>query len=458
MIAYTDGGSRAYGGWGCYIETDEGIHRGYGNCGKGATNNVAEITAILECLKYVNSKWPDTELQIFTDSEYSKNMFLGLDNYSENGWVTKAGTPIKNLELWKSVLECKDNLTIKVKIDWVKGHSGVQGNEEADQLATKGLHSPDDEEHRCIWSDAEVEAVELKVKRAKVLPLNPLMTGKRWFFVTNESHSDNDFTHVYYTTTFLRVSNSKKGLASDDDHVKNAGSRNSNNHHSFYFTNEPIKPLEEIRAIYNEYVPDRGMPVLTWVDKLRVAGKWAGIQDTVTTLLHREKLQLKDLTNDIHATIVDPPRNVWKLQDHMVFMSTLLTWIRRDVPTIAITDVSEQIFETEVGEKKTTRKILPGFKGERKWVFKDVVLPKGFGTRTVEVCLGTDMPQADQLTRIVKDLGDEDIKFEIITWDAAETTTAGKHFVSCRFAVRGFFGKDMAIWFTDDANYRVWVE
>jgi ribonuclease HI len=50
-----------------------------------------------------------------------------------NDWKTKAGDPIKNLELWQNIYQFNKEMNITyVK---VKGHNGVQYNEEVDKIA-----------------------------------------------------------------------------------------------------------------------------------------------------------------------------------------------------------------------------------------------------------------------------------------------------------------------------------
>lgn len=101
-----------------------------------ATNNIMELKAILECIKYVisNDLLSNNEIVIHSDSQYSINcctVWYKNWNAKKNGWKDK-----KNPELIKeisSLLETHPN----IKLKWVKGHSGVFGNEKADYLANK---------------------------------------------------------------------------------------------------------------------------------------------------------------------------------------------------------------------------------------------------------------------------------------------------------------------------------
>ena len=60
-----------------------------------------------------------------------------MDNWKSRGWKTAAKKPVKNVELWQRL----DEVVKQHKVDWiwVKGHSGDEGNEMADQLANQGI-------------------------------------------------------------------------------------------------------------------------------------------------------------------------------------------------------------------------------------------------------------------------------------------------------------------------------
>ena len=131
---YTDGacsGNPGLGGWGVVIliNDKEPVYLSGGS--KQTTNNQMELTAAIEALKFlpINSK-----IIIFTDSKYVKEgIELWIINWKKNGWKTKSKKPVKNKDLWKKL----DGLINKhsIKWSWVKGHSGNEQNEKADELA-----------------------------------------------------------------------------------------------------------------------------------------------------------------------------------------------------------------------------------------------------------------------------------------------------------------------------------
>lgn len=105
------------------------------------TNQRAELYAIYKALLAV----PDyPNIEILTDSKYSINCIdVWSKAWERNGWKTRGSrpgvlTPVKNQDIIKPI--CNLIKTRSQSIQWthVRGHSGVQGNEIADTLATNG--------------------------------------------------------------------------------------------------------------------------------------------------------------------------------------------------------------------------------------------------------------------------------------------------------------------------------
>ena len=77
-------------------------------------------------------------MALTTDSVYVRDgVTKWIHGWRKNGWRTADKKPVKNADLWQRL----DEAVKKHKINWhwVKGHSGNQGNERADQLANQGI-------------------------------------------------------------------------------------------------------------------------------------------------------------------------------------------------------------------------------------------------------------------------------------------------------------------------------
>ncbi len=78
------------------------------------------------------------KVQLHTDSQYvQKGISQWIKSWKERGWRTADRKPVKNEDLWKQL----DQLVQYHEIEWfwVRGHSGHDGNERADQLANRGV-------------------------------------------------------------------------------------------------------------------------------------------------------------------------------------------------------------------------------------------------------------------------------------------------------------------------------
>ena len=134
---YTDGACRGNpgpGGWGALLSSGE--HRKeLSGAEPLTTNNRMELTAVIRALEAL--KRP-TEARIFTDSEYvRRGITAWVKSWKARGWKTADRKPVKNQDLWERL----DALAAGHKIEWrwVKGHSGIPGNERVDQLANEAI-------------------------------------------------------------------------------------------------------------------------------------------------------------------------------------------------------------------------------------------------------------------------------------------------------------------------------
>ena len=94
-----------------------------------------ELQAAIEGLKAL--KRP-CQVDLTTDSEYVRNgITRWLEGWKKKGWKTSARKPVKNADLWLALDE--ENQRHEVSWHWVKGHSGHEENERADQLANRGI-------------------------------------------------------------------------------------------------------------------------------------------------------------------------------------------------------------------------------------------------------------------------------------------------------------------------------
>ena len=138
---YTDGAARGNpdgpGGYGTvleYVDTKGQLHKkelsqGYVK----TTNNRMELMAVIAGLEALNRS---CEVEVYSDSQYVVNAFNQhwVDGWIKKGWKRGKNEPVKNVDLWKRLLEAKQKHS--VTFHWVKGHDGHPQNERCDELAT----------------------------------------------------------------------------------------------------------------------------------------------------------------------------------------------------------------------------------------------------------------------------------------------------------------------------------
>lgn len=142
-IVYTDGackGNPGAGGWGVYICGPQGsaAETPIKMCGgeRDTTNNRMELMAAIQALEVIPI---GTDIEVRLDSEYvRKGITEWMSGWIRKNWRTAAGSPVKNVDLWRRLKEAQDK-HLPIKYTWVKGHSGNHGNEMADSLANEGV-------------------------------------------------------------------------------------------------------------------------------------------------------------------------------------------------------------------------------------------------------------------------------------------------------------------------------
>ena len=138
VIIYTDGacsGNPGPGGWGAllmYKGTKKEISGGKEN----TTNNVMELTAVIEGLKLL--KYP-CKVKLYSDSAYVVNGFnqKWIYGWIKNGWKNYSKETVKNKELWQELY----NLTKVHEVEFikVKGHADNEYNNRCDELARNAI-------------------------------------------------------------------------------------------------------------------------------------------------------------------------------------------------------------------------------------------------------------------------------------------------------------------------------
>ncbi len=105
-----------------------------GNC---QTNQIGELTAVAVALERASTT---KRVTLYTDSHYVIRGLYGLDgkppwylNWQRNSWRNTRGRPVEHRELWERAIAAM--ATRRVAVRYAEAHSGIKGNEIADELA-----------------------------------------------------------------------------------------------------------------------------------------------------------------------------------------------------------------------------------------------------------------------------------------------------------------------------------
>jgi ribonuclease HI len=135
-VVFADGaakGNPGPGGWGAIVVTPDGRVTELGGGSRHTTNNRMELTAGIEALRHVG-RAPGT-VALYTDSVYViRGIRDWIDAWRRRGWRTRDGGDVLNRELWETLADVATRAG-DVAWHWVRGHTGIPGNERADEIA-----------------------------------------------------------------------------------------------------------------------------------------------------------------------------------------------------------------------------------------------------------------------------------------------------------------------------------
>lgn len=166
-------------GWCWYIDDSCWAAGGW----KEGTNNRGELTALAELLR-ATAHIPDEPLFVLCDSQYVINSVTKwMPGWKRKGWKKRDGKPVLNVDILQDI----DQLLIgrNIHLEWVKGHSGHDMNEAADQRARaaatayqKGTAVPEGPGFASAGSRGQTNAAQANAAPTKTTPATPSSDSK----------------------------------------------------------------------------------------------------------------------------------------------------------------------------------------------------------------------------------------------------------------------------------------
>ncbi len=138
---YTDGSARGNpgpGGYGTVIEYTDNrgqLHtREYSQGYQLTTNNRMELLGVITGLEALTKP---CVVDLYSDSQYVVKAFTEhwIDGWLKKNWKLGTEHPVKNIDLWKRLLEA--GKPHRITYHWIRGHAGHPQNERCDRLATQ---------------------------------------------------------------------------------------------------------------------------------------------------------------------------------------------------------------------------------------------------------------------------------------------------------------------------------
>ena len=138
---YTDGAcanNPGKGGYGIVLmyEKSDGslIQKNLSRGFEMTTNNRMELLAVIDAL---NTLKKPCKIELYSDSKYVIDAINQnwLDGWVEKNWKLNTKNPVKNIDLWKKLIEAMK--IHDIKFIWVKGHALNEFNNLCDKLAVE---------------------------------------------------------------------------------------------------------------------------------------------------------------------------------------------------------------------------------------------------------------------------------------------------------------------------------
>jgi ribonuclease HI len=138
-IIFSDGactGNPGPGGWGSILVSPDGRVLELGGKDAETTNNRMELMGSIAALRALKTP-VEHPILLFTDSTYViRGITQWIWGWRSRGWKNAEGNDVSNKDLWEELLRQVTRLKPQtVQWKYVRGHTGVPGNERCDEIA-----------------------------------------------------------------------------------------------------------------------------------------------------------------------------------------------------------------------------------------------------------------------------------------------------------------------------------
>lgn len=386
---------------------------GYGSQIPESTNNIAEVTGLLEALQVVIENKAVIDVMLVIDSKYALNGLLNWSRkWAANNWVRPDTTPVANAELWQQVLEAKRILEergTQIYTRWVRGHSGDLGNDAVDLLASSAVIAG-----KKGLSIRSVELTDSKGYWSFKADYNRMISHPYWYFNTNVGGTQKspDGRVVYYLGEH----------GAEDDFV---GKPVSSASFSVLFLKERNPVLEMITA-HQDSLDTGGFNsmVIGRVNNITSAKVYTELEKYGDKFLHQHNYGKMDLFTPANLLLTKelrPPRIAFRVMQQMGVMESMLIDYIADPASkgVVVNDITGLLYEVNTAKKKPVTKLLPAINSTVKRLEIEAAYDTGVkaGVFKLPVTIGIDIANRNTLSALAA----LNPKVHLITWRESDT-------------------------------------
>lgn len=324
------------------------------------TNNTAELTAAINAIKFASDK-EAKKVTLLTDADYVRLGFQNhLSAWARNGWVTKAGGPVKNRELWEELAKVhSEALSSGKSIQWLRvdGHSGDLGNDSADTNATRGVVL-----NRRILQGLESEEDGTRHVHVDSDPngywnpksdYNRLLAHPVCYTVTREpALRREDGRYTYFCGTY--------GATKDHDQD---GKRAAGHAFSVLYVKELDPVIELFRTVHNELAETHTRQsdvVRILLNKVTSSKVYADLKANGRNVIQKAVMHTQDLyytDSELLTIVASPALLAFRSIQYLNLLDRYLNdYLAGTLTHTAMTDVTEYIYQiTEVKGKEVIK-------------------------------------------------------------------------------------------------------
>lgn len=300
-----------------------------------STNNAAEVMAMTQAFNYVLKHNDVKFLQIFTDSEYTKNgVNQWIDNWESNSWIKSDGNPVANKEMWMKLKLARDTVISKgvsLNVEWIRGHDGAVGNEKADMLASMGVF---DSQRNIIGETIKETEADCYWKNTVIR--HPFIAHRRCYF---SSQTDIE-PGIYHLGDHGK----------DDDLL---GKKSSDGCYSVVQLSEPDNVLDLIRRHQSSLTGSADSIFAMHLDQIYGADLYKSLLvfgDKGLEPPSGYRLDIKYADKTPLTREFKPPRLATRSIQELIQLEALLEKFKNGSPDLSISDITDSFYD--IVEKK----------------------------------------------------------------------------------------------------------